>query len=210
MKEIREGKIKTIVFDMDGTIYQLDGENNGFKKSSLHKNVKQNTLRYFAEKEGVSPEEAQSIVDDINKLGVFPSVYAANKYKITRKDFFDNVWNIDPQAIVTNYQNAVEVITKLAEQNIELILLTQAPKIWQTNVLTFLNINNLFSTIRTGEEYMEKIEILTEISKTRQPHTVLAVGDQIETDIAPAKELGFHTFHVNSPNDLLQLVQNEQ
>ena len=209
MKELSEGKIKTIVFDMDGTIYQLDGDDNSFKNSSLHQKVKENTLKFFSEKEGVSKEEAQKIVDEINSKNIFPSTYAAEKYNITRKDFFDIVWNIDPNSIVTNYEEAIKVISEIAKMNIELILLTQAPRIWKNNVFAFLKINDIFAETYTGEEYMHKTEMFPKIAKSRNPLTVLSIGDQIETDIAPAKEQGFYTFHVNSPKDLLKLIQNE-
>ncbi len=209
MKEFREGKIKTTIFDMDGTIYQLDGDNNGFKNSSLHKKVKENTLKFFAEKEGISQEEAQKIIDGINSKNVFPSTFAAERYNITRKDFFDEVWNIDPNSIVTNYEDAIKVISEIAKMDIEMILLSQAPRVWKNNVFAFLNISDIFAEAYTGEEYMHKTEMFPKIAKSRNPLTVLSIGDQIETDITPAKEQGFYTFLVNSPKDLLKLIQDE-
>lgn len=210
MKKITDGTIKTIIFDMDGTIYQLDGDNNGFKNSSLHKLMTKNTINFFSEKESISIQDAQKLFDKLNEDHSFPSVYASEKYDITRKDFFDIVWNIDPNQIVCNFEVAVSVIQELAKRNTELILLSQAPKVWQKSVFQFLKINDLFTEIYTGEDYLHKIEMFPKISKTRHPHTILSVGDQLETDILPAKKLGFRTLHVTSPNDLLQLIQNEQ
>lgn len=209
MKEIKEGLIKTAVFDMDGTIYELDGDNGGFKNSSLQKKVKANTAKFFAKKEGLTKKESESLVEELGKKNVFFSVYATEKYNITRKDFFDIVWDIDPEPIVTNYQDAVDAIKKLASKKIELILLTQAPHVWQNNVFTFLKLQGLFSEVYTGESYMHKPEMFPKLALNRHPKTILAIGDQLDTDITPAETEGFYTFHVTSPRDLLKLTNYE-
>ncbi|OGD81325.1 hypothetical protein A2572_02280 [Candidatus Collierbacteria bacterium RIFOXYD1_FULL_40_9] len=208
MKELCEGKIKTAIFDMDGTIYELDGDNGGFKNSSLQKKVKENTAKLFSKKENISLKKTNKLIDELNEKGTFLSVYA-EKYGLTRKDFFDIVWNIDPESIVTNYHESVEVITELANRNIELILLTQAPQVWQNNVFSFLNLQNMFGEVYTGETFMHKPEIFPKISASRRPNTVLAIGDQLETDILPASEQGFFTFHVQTPKDLLKLLKDD-
>lgn len=209
MKKIKDGQIKTAIFDMDGTIYQLDGDNGGWKNSTLQKKVKSNSAKLVSSKENISLSEAEAVIDELNQKGTFLSLYAVEKYGLTRKEFFDEVWNIDPSTIVTNYQEALTVLTELAKLNIELILLTQAPQVWQNNVFTFLNLQNIFSEIHTGENYLHKADVFPLIAKTRNPKTILSVGDQIHTDIAPAEEQGFHTFHATSPKDLLKLINND-
>ncbi len=195
---------------MDGTIYQLDGDGKSFGSSSLDKNVKANAINFFANQEQITTEQATELYDNLVKSKIWPSVYAAEKYSISRTDFFNIVWDINPNSIVINYEDAVKVIKELSQNGVELILLTQAPKIWQNKVFIMLGINDLFSEIYTAENYIHKPEIYSEIKSKRDPQTILAIGDQLETDIVPAIEQGFHTFHVTSPNDLLQLIQDEQ
>ena len=100
-------------------------------------------------------------------------------------------------------------MAELANQNIELILLTQAPQVWQKNVFAFLKLQNIFAEIHTGENYLHKTDIFPLIAQTRNPKTVLSIGDQLHTDITPAAEQGFHVFHVTSPKDLLKLINND-
>lgn len=209
MRIIKDGQIKTAIFDMDGTIYQLDGDNGGWKNSTLQKKVKSNSAKLVSKKENISIEDAETIIEELNQKGTFLSLYAAERYGLTRKEFFDEVWNIDPSTIVNNYQEALTVLVELAKQKIELILLTQSPQVWQNNVFTFLNLQNIFSEIHTGENYLHKTDVFLILAETRNPKTVLSVGDQLHTDITPAAEQGFHTFLVSSPNDLLKLIQDE-
>ncbi len=209
MRVIKDGQIKTAIFDMDGTIYQLDGDNGGWKNSTLQKKVKSNSAKLVSEKENITLEEAEAIIEDLNQKGTFLSLCAVEKYGLTRKEFFDEVWNIDPSTIVNNYQEALTVLAELAKQKIELILLTQSPQVWQNNVFSYLNLHNIFAEIHTGENYLHKTDIFPLIAQARNPKTVLSVGDQLHSDITPASEQGFHVFHVTSPKDLLKLINND-
>ncbi len=209
MKEIKDGIIKTAIFDMDGTIYQLDGDNDGFINSTLHKIIKRNTINYFSRKENISPEEAILLIQEINTKHSHMSLYVADHYHISRKDFFDQVWDIEPQGIVSNFRDSIEVLKELSKTGIELILVTQAPSIWQNKVFTLMGIQNVFKQVITAENFLNKTEVFPNIAKGLNPKTVIAIGDQLDSDIAPAQELGFYTFHVKSPNDLLKLLENE-
>jgi FMN phosphatase YigB (HAD superfamily) len=192
---------QVIIFDMDGTLYQLDGENNGYSKSTLETKVNKNIIQYITNQEQCSLVQAQEIFNQAISDPVGASQYLSARYQITRSMFFDTVWNIDPKDIVKNYNFAQEVISSI-NPKVKLILLTSAPKIWAEKVLTFLGIKDKFETIYSGEDYKFKTEIFQKISRLYQPENITSVGDQEKTDIQPAADLGFKTLLIKNPQDI--------
>lgn len=199
--------IKTIIFDLDGTLYRLDGTDGGFSGSTLYKKVVENSIRFIQEKESVSIKIAEKIWTDSRNNNVGPSVYFADKYKISRDDYFDIAWDIDPKNIVRDYEESVKTVKALAKSK-QLILLTAAPRIWKENVLKFLKIRNLFLETYSGEMYQQKSDIFTKLSSESDPKTILSVGDQMHTDIVPARNVGMNTFLVSHPDKLISLCKN--
>mgnify|MGYP002640006457 CR=1 FL=1 len=196
-----------IVFDMDGTLYELDGEEGGFTGSSLCKQMFENTVSFIAVKEGVGCEKAEKIMAEALDYEVGMSVFLANRYGITRKDCFDVTWNIDPNGIVQNFKEAVEVVRKLEGMGKTLILLTQAPSVWQKRVIEYIGLEGVFEMVVTGEEFGGKAEVMKGILEEYKSLSMLSVGDQLETDIEPALNLGMKAILVESPADLAKWLQ---
>lgn len=192
------------VFDMDGTLYQLDGKNNGYSESSLEKRVNENMLQFIIDQELCSQDKAQEILDQAIKDPVGASQYLSNQYQITRVEYFNKVWDINPKDIVKNYDFAKEVISKINPE-IKLILLTSAPKIWAQKVLSFLGIKDKFEKIITGEEYKIKSEIFEILSRQYKASNITSIGDQYKTDIEPAEILGYKSLLITDPQDIKKL-----
>jgi len=199
-------KIKTIIFDMDGTLYEIDGKNNGYLGSSLEKKVNENAFKLIQDKERSSPEEAKKILEAALQDRIGISNYLSNRYNMTRRKYFDLVWNISPVGIVQNYEIAVEIIKKINKLNLNIILLTAAPITWQQTVISYLGLNDSFSETYTGESFEDKGEIFEQLAQRFSPTTTISIGDQFDSDIKPAESLGFLTILVKSPNDLQQLL----
>jgi FMN phosphatase YigB (HAD superfamily) len=196
------------IFDMDGTLYQLDGQNNKkFAGSSLEKAVEQNAISFIINKESCSYSQAQKIYTAGLKDSIGVSRYLSNRYNITRQDYFNEVWNIDPTLIIRNYEIPVRVMRKLKEDsNNKLILLTAAPSAWAKQVIGALGLTNTFELVFTGEQYGKKDEIFKRLAAWYEPNKITSAGDQLNTDIEPARRYGLQTLLVNSPNDLEQLI----
>lgn len=205
MKKIRLNQNQKIfIFDLDGTLYQLDGKNNGYPGSTLEKQVNKNILQYIRNRELCAEKIAKKIFNQAIVDPVGASQYLSNRYEITRSEYFNIVWDINPQNIVKNYNLAQKTISNI-NPNIILILLTSAPEIWTKRVLSFLSINDKFEKIITGEKFKFKYEVFQELSRKYQPNNITSIGDQYTTDIQPAEVLGFKYLLIQKPEDITNL-----
>jgi FMN phosphatase YigB (HAD superfamily) len=196
------------MFPLDGTLYQLDGVRNGYQGSTLERCVLDNAKKFIITRERCSEVEALSILEQglTDKTGV--SSYLANRYGMSRRDYFDEVWNIDPKGIVRNFQSAQQMV-RMAKEAIpdeKTILLTSAPRIWAERVLDYLEITDVFEQVFTAEEYGSKEEVFAIMAGRYEPSNIVSIGDQESTDILPAKKYGINGFLVTSPSDFDELV----
>lgn len=202
-----EQKREVVILDMDGTLYQLDGKNCGYSGSSLERKVLENCRLFIQQKEkDITTEQVESIMNQGLQDEIGLSNFLSQRYGLTRKQYFDEVWNINPQGIVFDYETAVKAVTQLAQNGKKLILLTSAPQIWQQCVTEFLGVSQYFESVYTAEDFGQKEEIFAMLAQRYQPGKILSVGDQETTDIAPAAVLGFSTLLVNNSNDLKRLM----
>lgn len=203
MKKIDNKLIKIIIFDMDGTLYQHDGVNNTFKNSTLFYTVMDNSLKFVIDREKCAKDFASKLVNEAyttDTIGI--SNFMAKRYGITRSDFFDIVWDIEPSTIVKNFEKQVQILIKLAKSGKRLFLLTGAPRAWMRNVTNFLKINDIFERQYCGEMFTLKDEVFKALSSEFEPKELLSIGDQMESDILPAAKVGINTKLIKKPEDL--------
>ena len=190
---------------MDGTLYELDGKSAGFKGSTLELTVKRNAVEFIMKTESLSKGSALEILNLglLNTIGL--SIFFSERYQITRKDYFNQVWNINPEGIINNFKIPVKVIKRIAQLGKELILLTSSPNVWQEKVISYLGLDNVFGSVYTGEEFGKKDEIFKLLSEKYIPSEIISIGDQKKTDIDPALEYGIKGILIKNPNDLEKL-----
>ncbi len=201
-----ERQRQVIIFDMDGTLYQLDGNNNGYSGSRLEAKVLNNCRQFIINKEDCSFQQAEEIMAEGLKDPIGLSNFLSQRYNITRKAYFDQTWSIEPSDIIFNFQKSRQVIIQLAKAGNKIILLTSAPKVWQQQVINFLGIDRCFEAVYTGEDFGQKQEIFSMISQRYKKENILSVGDQLLTDIQPAEKLGLQTLFIDQPEDLEKLL----
>lgn len=207
VENLRFNKVEIAIFDMDGTLYQHDGENGTIKNSSLFNCVISNSVKFVAAREDSSTEEAIKLVmhaHSTDKIGI--SNFLANRYGITRSQYFDEVWDIDPSGIVKDYEKRCEYVKAISRSGLRMFLLTAAPRIWMINVLNFLDLNTAFERKYNGEMFDTKEDVFISLAKEFNPNSLLSVGDQDYSDIVPAANLGMQGFLVKDSSDFSKLI----
>lgn len=197
----KEKKRKVVVFDMDGTLYTFKN-NDGFSGSLLNAKVKENALKFIAEKEMCSPKEALKIREKGLSHRIGLSVYLAERYGTSREDYFDTVWNIDPDGMIETSGVSKNLKAIKKETGSRFVLLSAAPSIWVEKVLKYLGVFEHFDDIYSAEDFGHKEEVFRMLSKRYNSKNCLSVGDQLKTDIEPARSFGIKTWHVNGPEEL--------
>ena len=208
-----------LIADMDGTLQLLLQEDEtlesaGWQGSKLRAAVNANLLSYVmrmdVEKKknlNISDREAARIVAEAKAYGRGLSAYFVDRYGVTRSEYFEIVWDIQPEGIIDVEDFvAITALRKYIKErrdvdNPRLILLTAAPKIWAERVIKYLGAEDLFEVIRTGETYGEKDEIFRILAGKYKVKRIITIGDQQDTDIDPAVNLGMTGIKVDGPKD---------
>jgi len=191
---------KLIIFDLDGTLYDFGSEN--FGSSKLYKEVQKNIISFISKKLNVSLEEAQKIYCEIDRdFNNHTSFGMKIRYGVDRKEYFSETWNIDPSGMIEKK----DMLPLMKSFNAEIRILTSAPSIWASKVLDHLNLSEYKSTMTTGDSELLKPDplVFKKICDESQisPDLTISVGDQLHTDILPAKSLGIKTVLIRSNSE---------
>lgn len=182
-----------ILFDLDGTLYPIRG--GSYRRSSLRTAVRTNACQFLAKRLRVSRAQAQHVLRDIEReYGEDISIGLERSYGIDRYEYFNAVWDIPARGIVTSAPHTRRILRELHRSFI-LALVSDAPRIWVTNVLRALQVQEVFRRrVFSGEGNQRKGfgNALSGVARKLgfRPHDCIVVGDQEATDIVPAKRLG--------------------
>lgn len=194
-----------IVIDMDGTLYTLDGPGNRFAGSTLAKNIGDNIRTFIQGRENCSRERAEEILEQASADTVGPSVFLSRRYGIERTEYFQNVWGVlDPDVIVRGNETK-SILRELKQSGRSLRLLTSAPAVWTKKVMQSLDIEDLFDDVTTAELFNRKHEVFRRYASRKEPAQQVSVGDQLHSDILPAREAGMQTIQVSAGRPLSYL-----
>lgn len=193
-------KVKYFIFDLDGTLYKFDKElSPSFKESQFRKDLKNRVLSFISNTTGF--DEKKSLIEYENlKLdfnGDF-SLALNSKYGVPKEEYTSVVWKMDPQNYIKKNTNLRNELQKLKGR---IALVTGSPKIWAIPTLKYLNLLDLFEpSIFTYDFSIKKPDpnIFLHVTKhlNAKIEDTIAIGDNLNTDILPAKKVGLKTLFI--------------
>ncbi len=185
------------IFDLDGTLYDLDGiPGTSFGASRFCADLMSNTRTFIGEQLGINQDEASEIFNQImERYSGELSLGLEKDYGIDRYDLFDATWSQPPENYIGANPNLVNMLTPFAGRA---ALLSAAPKVWVDLVLEYLEVSDVFgSQVYTGEPDLRKPNpaIFRHVAAKMEtrPEACLSIGDQNHSDIIPAKSIGMQT-----------------
>lgn len=186
--------MKKILFDMDWTLYSF--ENWKYAWSNLENEVENNALKLLEIFEWNDCFSRFQKIKNIywEKL----SIAFKENYSISKNDYFDKVWDIEPSWLIINNRNSLEVFKYLKTIWFDIYVVSESPFIWINRVLTFLKINDLVNWVYSWQWDERKSNwLLYEKIRADIWSWYLMVWDQIQSDIVMSKISWFKPVYIS-------------
>lgn len=204
---MNKNKIKAIIFDMDGTLYQFDDKDESqFSSSQFGQQIHENCIKFFETTLNISREIAIAKYQDFRtRYNDEVSLGVEKELGIDRSQYFAATWDLNPSDFVEQNHLLLQTLSALS---VKTGVLSAAPRVWVDKVLRFLNIKSIFDpNIFTGDRDLRKpdpkvFEQFIDLWGL-PPHSILSIGDQETTDILPAKKIGMRTARIGRNVDTL-------
>ncbi|HTH72119.1 MAG TPA: HAD family hydrolase [Candidatus Pristimantibacillus sp.] len=191
-------KAKGIIFDVDGSLYKFDrGAVQTFEQSALSRTIRENVIAFFQSRFGLSRKQAITRFEELNfQSNGELSVWLEKMHGIPRVEYFAETWDMDPRLFMDRDDELVASLGSVAARR---AVLSNAPRVWIDRVLGFLEVSHIFEppAIFSGEPDIRKPHpsAFMQVAEfwNLAPEAIVAIGDQEESDILPAKALGMQT-----------------
>jgi putative hydrolase of the HAD superfamily len=185
------------IFDLDGTLYNFDDlQGKVFYQSRFYSRIKENIYLFLEKRLAFSKEEITKELEFADKYyNSEYSLYFENKFNISRYDYFNFCFDLDPEEFIKKNNELPKLFEELKGKA---LILTAAPEKWAKKALNYLDIlEYLDINIITGEPNIRKpnpevFKQALDILKSK-PSDTLSIGDQEHSDIIPAKQVGMKT-----------------
>jgi len=185
------------IFDLDGTLYNFDDlQGKKYYESNFYGEIKSNINLFLQKRLGINEQNVKDILNTADKeFNSEYSLYFESKYNISRYDYFNACFNLDPNKFIKKNSDLPKLFNEIQNKT---IILTAAPRVWAEKALKYLDIYDYVKdSIITGEPNIRKPsplafkQALTMLNA--KPEETISIGDQEHSDIVPAKSLGIKT-----------------
>lgn len=183
---------KLMIFDVDGVL-------GDFTQLKLLRD--QAHIEAIARKHQITMNQARILfynTKEKNKaVGKAATMYTMLSLGITKEEFYAVMNSVPIEGNIVPTKDVQQVIKTLALNNI-LVALTNTPYDATIKTLNYLEVLPCFKKVYTPDRY-NYIKPSTEIFKqilsehNFQPHLSISIGDSIEKDLKPAKNIGIKT-----------------
>lgn len=200
MKKVNQNR-DTILLDLDGTLYAFP--EGTFRRSRAYARIKLNAQHYVAKKLKITVQQAKNVLKSIEQShGEEISIGLEERYDINRHDYFKAAWDIPAKKYITSPPKLRAVLIKIGRKY-NMLLLSDAPKVWIDRVLHALSVADLFRNRIISGDGDERKNLGNSFNKMIKmyhlnPKKCIVVGDQEHTDIIPARALGMRTIFVHN------------
>jgi pyrimidine 5'-nucleotidase len=185
---------KLVIFDLDGTLYNLPNGASDFSKTMMYKEIKQKGIDFIALRLGKSHKEAAELRKYIHKkYDGDISIGLEKKYNLPRNEYFNYAWSVDLQNHIQANKKTVDIINSIKCKK---AILSAAPEVWINKVLHRLKLNGLFDYVVSGDGDIRKPSL--ESYKAVLSHFEVKADETIMVDdtlscLRAAKELDIST-----------------
>ncbi len=195
---------KLVIFDVDGTLYKFEDRITSFLDTPMYKKIKKNAASFLSSKKKIDLEEAKKIIEDIYlRYKTDISIGLEKEFGIPKKEYFNNVWNIDASKYIKYNPKLRETINSL---DCKKAVLSNAPPVWINSILSQLKIQDLFDKKWTGDGKIRKPSreaYLTVCEYFESEPSECIMIDDDQGYLEAAKKLGMTTVFISPNSDTI-------
>lgn len=185
--------IKAILCDLDGTLY---------KSNQYDAEIKKKTIETVAEKLGVTQNKAKNLIKEA-KMTCITLTRSLDYIGVSRHAFFEELSKrLDYSGLLKPNPRIKELIDEIHELGYKFAIVTNSGRPHALNTMGALNLPiSCLDALVTSSEVEPKISsrpylrALALLQVTA--NEAISVGDRIDVDLKPAKELGIYTVLVS-------------
>ncbi len=197
---IDKNKIKIVLFDIDNTL------SYGDKAAVFYRQYSRHLEKVLGQSLGISVEEAKKIADNYRAKYNGHGERSFFELNIGMDVWFEGILLLNPEEYLEPLDYSDKLLRLLKDLGFIIGAITDGPRVQASRILGAIQADEKNFDFIIGWEKGNKMpkygskRIFEEICKeySVKPNEVVMIGDSLETDILPAKEVGMEVIYITS------------